>query len=81
MTSQRLSLTIEALGRSYDHVVIDAGDLADTELDRLAALAPRAVLVAEEPDNAVVAQERLLKAGFVGVSVIAGTGRSGRAAA
>jgi polysaccharide biosynthesis transport protein len=73
MGSQRLSITIEALGRSYDYVVIDAGTAGEAALDRLAVLAPRAVLVAPEPDNpaTAAARERLAQAGFVNVSVLA----------
>ncbi len=81
MASQRLSLTFEALARSYDYMVVDVGDLAGVALERLAMLAPRAVLVAEQPDHTVVAQERLAQAGFTGVSVIAGVAPSKAAAA
>src|SRR5215470_11534483 len=74
MASQRLSITIEALGRSYDHVVIDAGTAGDALLERFAALAPRGVLVAPELDNpeTAAAREALLKAGFAEVSVLLG---------
>ncbi len=74
MGSQRLSITIEALGRSYDHVVIDAGTAGDAPLERFAALAPRAVLVAPELDNpeAAAVREALLQAGFANVSVLLG---------
>jgi Mrp family chromosome partitioning ATPase len=74
MAAQRLSITIEALARSYDHVVIDAGTAADALLERLAVLAPRAVLVAPDLDNpeTVAAREELLKAGFANVSVLLG---------
>jgi Mrp family chromosome partitioning ATPase len=84
MTSQRLSITIEALGRSYDHVIIDAGTageaahqggnarLFDGLYERFANLAPRAVLVAPELDNPETAlvREHLLSAGFANVSVL-----------
>jgi succinoglycan biosynthesis transport protein ExoP len=77
MDSQRLSITLEALGRSYDHVVIDAGTAGEASLERLAMLAPRAVLVAPELDNpeTAVAREQLLKAGFADVSVLVGIPR------
>ncbi len=77
MDSQRLSITLEALGRSYDHVVIDAGTAGEASLERLAMLAPRAVLVAPEFDNpeTAVAREQLLKAGFADVSVLVGIPR------
>jgi len=76
--SQRLSITIEALGRSYDHVVVDAGAAGEMALERLAMLAPRAVLVAAELDSpaAASARERLLQAGFTKVSVLAGATRA-----
>jgi Mrp family chromosome partitioning ATPase len=77
MGSQRLSITIEALGRAYDHVVIDAGAAAEAALDRLAQLAPRAVLVAVQPASEETAAvcERLAQAGFANVSVLAGAKR------
>ena len=79
MGSQRLSITIEALGRSYDHVVIDAGALGEATIERLAQLAPRAVLVATEVDDPTTAsaRERLLQSGFANVSVLAGVARTG----
>jgi uncharacterized protein involved in exopolysaccharide biosynthesis/Mrp family chromosome partitioning ATPase len=77
MGSQRLSITIEALGRAYDQVVIDAGAAAEAALDRLAQLAPRAVLVAVQPASEETAAvcERLAQAGFANVSVLAGAKR------
>jgi Mrp family chromosome partitioning ATPase len=73
MESERLSVAIEALARSYDHVVIDAGAADAVPLERFAVLGPRAVLVAAELDNPATAlvRERLLKAGFANVSVLA----------
>jgi succinoglycan biosynthesis transport protein ExoP len=77
MGSQRLSITIEALGRSYDQVVIDAGALGEAAIERLAQLAPRAVLVASEVDDPATAsaRERLLQSGFANVSVLTGVVR------
>jgi Mrp family chromosome partitioning ATPase/capsular polysaccharide biosynthesis protein len=77
MSSQRLSITIEALARSYDHVVVDAGTAGEAALERLAQLAPRAVLVAAEVDDPAIApaRERLLQAGFADVSLLAGVQR------
>ncbi len=37
----------DALAHSYDHVVVDAGAVAGPEIDRIAEIAPHAVLVAE----------------------------------
>jgi exopolysaccharide transport family protein len=73
MSSQRLAITLEALGRSYDYVVVDAGALPEISAERFARLAPRAVLVASDIDGPATeaARERLLAAGFPNVSVLA----------
>jgi uncharacterized protein involved in exopolysaccharide biosynthesis/Mrp family chromosome partitioning ATPase len=70
--AQRLSITLEALGRSYDYVVVDAGALRDAPTERIAQFAPRAVLVADELDDPATAsaREALLAAGFANVSVL-----------
>jgi Mrp family chromosome partitioning ATPase len=70
--AQRLSITLEALGRSYDYVVVDAGALRDAPTERIAQFATRAVLVADELDGpaTVSAREALLAAGFANVSVL-----------
>ncbi len=72
MASQRLAITLEALGRSYDHVVIDAGTATDAVLDRLASLTQRAVLVASELQDpaTTAAKQALLEAGFADVTVL-----------
>ena len=69
-----LATTIEALVRSYDHVVIDVGSAADIALERFAPLSPRAVLVAADPGNPATkaARERLMMAGFTDVTLVAG---------
>jgi uncharacterized protein involved in exopolysaccharide biosynthesis/Mrp family chromosome partitioning ATPase len=79
--SQQLSIAIEALGRSYDHVVLDAGAAAEASLELLARLAPRAVLVAPELDNpeTALAREQLLQAGFANVSVLVNASRGAEA--
>jgi uncharacterized protein involved in exopolysaccharide biosynthesis/Mrp family chromosome partitioning ATPase len=73
LTSERLRIAIEALSRTYDHVVIDAGAMAAT-LESIAGMASRAVLVttgmAEEA--AASASERLVAAGFTDVTVYSG---------
>jgi polysaccharide biosynthesis transport protein len=78
MASQQLSIAVEALGRSYDHVVIDAGAAAEASLELLAGLAPRAVLVAPELDNpeTALAREQLLQTGFANVTVLVSASRS-----
>jgi succinoglycan biosynthesis transport protein ExoP len=72
--SPMLVTVVEALVRSYDHVVIDIGSAADIEVERFAPLASRAVLVAADPTNPTTqfARERLMLAGFADVSLMAG---------
>jgi ABC-type Fe3+-hydroxamate transport system substrate-binding protein len=72
--SPRLVITVEALARSYDHVVINVGTLPDLPLEAIAALAPQAVLVADAPDDPIsaAAQEHLLAAGFSAVNMLQG---------
>jgi Mrp family chromosome partitioning ATPase len=72
IASQRLSVTLEALARSYDHLVIDAGALPDMAVERFAELAPRAVLIAgaSEDLSTIEAREQLRRAGFTQVSVL-----------
>jgi uncharacterized protein involved in exopolysaccharide biosynthesis/Mrp family chromosome partitioning ATPase len=83
LASPRLAATLEALARSYDHVVIDAGAVADAAVDTFARLAPRAVLVATDarhPDT-IAARKRLIGAGFTDVTVFVGSPDSASAAA
>ena len=72
--SPMLATVIEALVRSYDHVVIDVGSAADIAVERFAPLATRAVLVAADPANPATraARERLMMAGFADVTLLAG---------
>lgn len=72
--SPMLATVIEALVRSYDHVVLDVGSAADIAVERFAPLAQRAVLVAADPANPATraARERLMLAGFADVSLLAG---------
>ncbi len=72
MASQLLAIAIEALARSYDHVIIDAGMAEDIVIERLATLASRAALVAAELEAPATAhlRERLFSAGFTDVSVL-----------
>ena len=69
-----LATMVEALVRSYDHVVIDVGSAADIAVERFAPLAARAVLVAADPANPATraARERLMMAGFADVTLMAG---------
>src|SRR5262245_7388861 len=88
ISSPRLAVTLEALARSYDHVVINAGPLPDVPAEAIAELAPQAVLIADALDDpsTAAAQARLVAAGCSTVSVLpsvppAPDGTSARAAA
>ncbi len=72
--SPMLATVIEALARSYEHVVIDIGSAADVSVERFARLAPLAVLVAADPAGAPAraAREQLMRVGFADVAVLAG---------
>jgi tyrosine-protein kinase Etk/Wzc len=72
--SPMLATVVEALTRSYDHVVIDAGAASEIAVERFAPLATRAVLVANDPANPGprAARDRLVMAGFADVTVMAG---------
>lgn len=82
MASQRLATTLDALARAYDHVVVDAGALSDVAIERLAQLAPRALLVATNLTNptTVAAREKLIAAGFADVALLLGQPREAVAA-
>jgi succinoglycan biosynthesis transport protein ExoP len=69
-----LETAILALARSYDYVVIDAGSATDAAIERFAALAARAVLVAADPAGPATqaARERMARAGFSEVAVLLG---------
>jgi polysaccharide biosynthesis transport protein len=72
LNSRRFLTMIEALAKAYDHVVIDAGDLGGATL-RLAAIAPRAVLVASADTRREAASgcRMLAGAGFADIAVMA----------
>jgi succinoglycan biosynthesis transport protein ExoP len=73
--SERLNIALDALARTYDHVVIDAGAAPYAPADRIARLASCAVLVArevsEEAANAM--SDHLASAGFSDIAVFNGT--------
>jgi tyrosine-protein kinase Etk/Wzc len=74
LASPRFSVAIEALSRSYDHVVLDVGALPGLAPERLAKLVSHTVLVVDDisgPATAAV-REHLLAADFPHVSVLAG---------
>lgn len=72
--SHRVKMAMEALARSYDHVIVDAGFATDAPLGRLSGFAPRAVLVSQDLDGEATraVREHLLQAGFTTVTVITG---------
>ncbi len=72
LASQRLTMIIEALAHTYDHVVVDAGAVGDGVVERFVGLAPKALLVAAAPDDPAImaARDRLADAGFSDVTVL-----------
>jgi len=75
LRSERLNIGINALARTYEHVVIDAGALPDVALERFARFAPHAVLVAPGLSDEAVqgARDRLIAAGFDHVTLFTDT--------
>jgi uncharacterized protein involved in exopolysaccharide biosynthesis len=69
LSSPRLAPSIEALGRSYDYVVIDAGIAEVADLEAIGEIAPRAVLLVGDMahEAAEAARERLVAAEFADV--------------
>jgi polysaccharide biosynthesis transport protein len=82
LSSARLAPGFDALARSYDYVVVDAGAAEGADLEAIAEIAPHAVLLAEAPGGAATkaARGRLTAAGFENVSLLVG-GRAGQAGA
>jgi uncharacterized protein involved in exopolysaccharide biosynthesis/Mrp family chromosome partitioning ATPase len=74
LSSPRLVMALEALARSYDHVVIDAGAVPEIDVAPFARIAPRAVLVTADPQHpaTLAARDRLIAAGFTDVTVFLG---------
>jgi Mrp family chromosome partitioning ATPase len=70
--SQRLDMVLDALARTYDHVIVDAGPLDESNVAALARIARYAVLVVHGPEDSATAsaRERLRAAGFADVSVL-----------
>lgn len=78
VSSPRLVMALEALARTYDHVVIDAGAVPEMTVEPFARIAPRAVLVATDPahPSTQAARELLIAAGFTDVTLFLGTPRA-----
>ncbi len=83
VASPRLAMMVEALARTYDHVIIDAGTTFEAAVERLHRLAPRAVLVATEQTSAAteIARDRLIAAGYGEIAVLDGAASAAAAAA
>jgi uncharacterized protein involved in exopolysaccharide biosynthesis/Mrp family chromosome partitioning ATPase len=77
-SSPMVATIIEALVRSYDHVVLDVGAAPEVDLKRFAQLAPRAVLVTADPANAATrsAREHMIAAGYGEISLLIGGSRA-----
>jgi Mrp family chromosome partitioning ATPase len=69
-----LSAAVGALAQSYDHLVIDAGAPSEAALAPIVAMAPQAVLVAEDAaaDALKAVADHLGSIGFVAVTVLTG---------
>jgi uncharacterized protein involved in exopolysaccharide biosynthesis/Mrp family chromosome partitioning ATPase len=82
LASPRLVATLDALARTYDHVIIDAGAVPDLPVERFVRLAPKVVLVAADvaSPSAAMARDRLLAAGFFDVTMLLARARSAAAA-
>jgi uncharacterized protein involved in exopolysaccharide biosynthesis/Mrp family chromosome partitioning ATPase len=74
INSERLTIAVDALARTYDHLVINAGPAAQLATERIARLAPCALLVATgiEPADAEALRDQLGNAGFGDVAVFDG---------
>jgi len=72
--SPSLATAIEALTRSYDHVVLDIGAASEVAVEQFAGLATRAVLVASDAANTATrtARDRMSHAGFADVALLLG---------
>ncbi|HEV2957669.1 MAG TPA: exopolysaccharide transport family protein [Xanthobacteraceae bacterium] len=72
LASERIGVALDALSRTYDHVVIDAGTASEALPEPLLRGAPRAVLVvAGVPhEAALAARDRLHVAGFAEVAMV-----------
>jgi polysaccharide biosynthesis transport protein len=73
--SERLGIAMDALSRTYDHVVIDAGAASYVPADRIAKLAPCGVLVAggASAETVNATRDNLANAGFSDIAVFTGT--------
>jgi tyrosine-protein kinase Etk/Wzc len=72
LASERIGVALDALSRTYDHVIVDAGTVAEALPEPLLRGAPRAVLVvAGAPhEAALAARDRLHVVGFAEVALV-----------
>jgi len=72
LASERIGVALDALARTYDHVVIDAGTTADPLPEPVLRGTPRAVLVVSgvPHEAAFAARDRLRVAGFAEVAMV-----------
>ena len=66
--------SFNALARAYDHLVVDAGEAAGAEIERISEIAPNAVLITDMPSSAATtsARDRLRASGFGDVRILVG---------
>jgi len=83
LSSPRLAPSFDALARTYDYVVIDAGAAEGVDLEAIGEIAPQAVLLTDAAsDDAVEAvRARLLAAEFEDVTELSRAGQSALRAA
>ncbi len=83
LASERIGVALDALARTYDHVVIDAGTTADPLPEPVLRGAPRAVLVVSgvPHEAALAARDRLGVAGFAEVALVGAAAPSDAVAA
>jgi tyrosine-protein kinase Etk/Wzc len=74
LASERIGVALDALSRTYDHVVVDAGTASEPLPEPLLRGAPRAVLVVSDVPHeaALAARDRLHVAGFAEVAMVGG---------
>jgi exopolysaccharide transport family protein len=73
--SERIAIGLDALARTYDHVVIEAGAVQSILSERIARLAPCAVLVTTgvSTTKADAVRTHLAQAGFTDIATFNGT--------
>ena len=83
LSSPRLAPSFDALARTYDYIVIDAGVAEGADLEAIAEIAPQAVLLGDAAADDVIeaVRERLLAAEFEDVTELSRAGQSAPRAA